>query len=151
MTEAQVVTPKPKAPTKKATPKATTPGFYGTGRRKEAAAKVWILPGQSGFQVNGAKIDEYFPAETLVATVIQPLVILNKKDAVGVKASVSGGGMSGQAGAIRHGLARALLSWNVEHKRPLREGGFLTRDPRMKERKKFGHKRARKSFQYSKR
>ena len=125
--------------------------FYGTGRRKEAKAKVWILPGRSGIDVNGRKLEVYFPLKTLVATVMQPLVSANRKDGFGIRVRVRGGGISGQAGAVRHGIARALVQWSGELRRTMREGGFLTRDPRMKERKKFGHKRARKSFQYSKR
>ncbi|MBI2871275.1 MAG: 30S ribosomal protein S9 [Candidatus Omnitrophica bacterium] len=130
---------------------ATISTYYGTGRRKEATAKVWITPGGSDFVVNGRKLTEHFPRETLVALIKQPLVAVSKTEGIGVRVRVSGGGISGQAGAVRHGLSRALIALSAEFRRPLKEGGFLTRDSRMKERKKYGRKRARKSFQFSKR
>jgi small subunit ribosomal protein S9 len=136
---------------KKASATPATLGTYATGRRKEAVAKVWIFPGGSGFDVNGRSLDAYFERKTLVSNVMQPLVSVKQTEGVRVRARVSGGGISGQAGALRHGLARALQLWNAEFRRTLKQAGFLTRDPRMKERKKYGRKRARKSFQYSKR
>ena len=126
--------------------------YYGTGRRKSSVARVYITPNGSGMiTVNGRDIDEYFGLETLKLIVRQPLVVTNMLNAVDIRAVVVGGGVSGQAGAIRHGIARALLVQDDNNRAILKSAGFLTRDSRMKERKKYGCKAARRSPQYSKR
>ena len=126
--------------------------FYGTGRRKSSIARVRIMSGKGKITVNGKPIDEYFGEETLKVIVKQPLTVTNTLDKFDVIATVKGGGFSGQAGAVRHGIARALNEANKEEYRPsLKSNGFLTRDPRMKERKKYGLKKARKAPQFSKR
>ena len=126
--------------------------IYATGRRKNAPARVWISPGTGEFTVNGKPIDEYFGRETLVMSARQPFDITETSGQFDVYTTVSGGGISGQAGAIRHGIARALSEFDVERYRPkLKSAGFLTRDPRMVERKKFGLHKARKRPQFSKR
>ncbi len=126
--------------------------FYGTGRRKKSIARVRLLPGNGTITVNGRSIDEYFGLETLKVIVRQPLSLLSLVNKYDVIVNVTGGGFTGQAGAIRHGIARALLEVNEEEYRPvLKKAGFLTRDPRMKERKKYGLKAARRAPQFSKR
>ncbi|HKB47669.1 MAG TPA: 30S ribosomal protein S9 [Ktedonobacterales bacterium] len=127
--------------------------YYGTGRRKTAVARVRLYPtsGESRVVVNGRVGEEYFPRETLMQTVRSPLRLLELGGRFHVVVNVVGGGVSGQAGAVRHGIARALLRANEEFRPQLRHAGFLTRDPRMKERKKYGLKRARKAPQYTKR
>ena len=125
--------------------------FYGTGRRKNAIARVWILPGTGAVKINNRELDEYFGKKTLEMIVKQPLELTDTLSKFDVMATVKGGGITGQAGAIRHGIARALLKSNEEYKAVLRSEGLLTRDPRVKERKKYGRKRARKRFQFSKR
>ncbi len=125
--------------------------YYGTGRRKTATARVYLRPGDGNITVNKRTFDGYFPSETLRMLIRQPLQVTETLGKFDVLVSVSGGGLSGQAGAIRHGIARALLHFNVELRRRLKKAGFLTRDPRMKERKKYGQKGARKRFQFSKR
>ena len=126
--------------------------FYGTGRRKKSIARVRLLPGNGTITVNGRSIDEYFGLETLKVIVRQPLTLLSLVNKYDVLVNVTGGGFTGQAGAIRHGIARALLEVNEEEYRPLlKKAGFLTRDPRMKERKKYGLKAARRAPQFSKR
>ena len=128
------------------------PYVYGTGRRKSSVARVHLIPGGSGrITVNGRDIDEYFGLETLKLIVRQPLNTVAVTDKVDVECTVSGGGVSGQAGAIRHGIARALLLMDESFRAPLKAAGFLTRDPRMKERKKYGLKAARRAPQFSKR
>ena len=122
-----------------------------SGGRKEAIARVRMIPGGGAIVVNGRPVDQYFPKGPLVTVVRQPLVVANAEGRFDIFAKVTGGGVAGQAGAIRHGIARALLSLDAELRSPLRRAGLLTRDPRTKERKKYGHKRARKGFQYSKR
>jgi len=123
-----------------------------TGRRKEAAARVQVVPGTGRITVNGREVDQYFHRPGLVAMVRQPLVLLEKGEAFDVIATVRGGGETGQAGAVRHGVARALADQNPEEWRvPIKKAGLLTRDPRAKERKKYGRPGARKRFQYSKR
>ena len=122
-----------------------------SGGRKEAVARVRMIPGTGTILVNGRPSDKYFPKGPLQTTIRQPLVVANAEGRFDVIAKVTGGGMAGQAGAVRHGIARALLALDAELRSPLRKAGFLTRDPRQKERKKYGHKRARKGFQYSKR
>jgi small subunit ribosomal protein S9 len=125
--------------------------FLGTGRRKHALARVRLMRGTGKFSVNGASLEEYFARETLSMIIKQPLEATQTLGQFDVYANVSGGGLAGQAGAVRHGIARALLSYNPELRSVLRTGTFLTRDPRMKERKKYGQKGARARFQFSKR
>ena len=122
-----------------------------SGGRKEAIARVRVVPGSGAIVVNGRPVDKYFPKGPLQTTVRQPLVVANAEGRFDIVAKVAGGGIAGQAGAVRHGIARALLSLDAELRSSLRKAGLLTRDPRSKERKKYGHKRARKGFQYSKR
>lgn len=122
-----------------------------SGGRKEAKARVRMIPGSGTITVNGRPADQYFPHGPFLRTVRQPLVVANAEGRFDVIAQVTGGGVVGQAGAVRLGIARALLAVDAELRSPLRKAGLLTRDPRMKERKKYGHKRARKGFQYSKR
>lgn len=132
--------------------KEVAPGiFYATGRRKNAVARVWLKEGKTGFQVNGRSFDDYVQRENLRALVRQPLEATKTEEKFLIEAKVSGGGTAGQAGAIRHGIARALVASDERLRSLLRKGGFLTRDPRKKERKKFGQKGARKRFQYTKR
>ncbi|MCL1807919.1 MAG: 30S ribosomal protein S9 [Oscillospiraceae bacterium] len=125
---------------------------YGTGRRKSSVARVHLYPAGTGvITINNRDIDSYFGLETLKAIVRQPLVTTTTIGRVDITATVVGGGVSGQAGAIRHGIARALLKMNEEFRPALKQAGFLTRDPRMKERKKYGLKAARRAPQFSKR
>ncbi len=123
----------------------------GTGRRKEAVARVRLVPGSGKIVVNGRPGEDYFPTLTLQTIVRQPLQAMNVGGRFDILVSVTGGGISGQAGAVRHGIARALVVGDETLRPGLRKEGFLTRDSRMKERKKYGRKRARKGFQYSKR
>ena len=125
--------------------------FYGTGRRKSATARVWIFKGQKGFTVNGLDMKKYFPRLDLQIIVDQPLKETNQIGKFRVRVNVAGGGVAGQAGAVRLGIARALLKSDGTFREILRRNGFLTRDPREKERKKPGRKGARRSFQYTKR
>ena len=125
--------------------------FNAVGRRKSAVARVRLVPGEGKILVNKRDIDDYFGLETLKMTVRQPLVLTNVGGSFDVLVNVNGGGLTGQAGAIRHGISRALCKVNPELRAALKKAGFLTRDPRMKERKKYGHPGARKRFQYSKR
>ena len=125
--------------------------FLGTGRRKSSIARVRLVEGKGNITVNGKDINEYFGEETLRVIVKQPLTVTNTLSKYDVIAKVQGGGFSGQAGAVRHGIARALNEANAEYRPVLKSNGFLTRDPRMKERKKYGLKKARKSPQFSKR
>ena len=125
--------------------------FYGTGRRKKAIARVRLVDGNGKITINGKDIDEYLGMETLKVIVRQPLVLTNTLDKYDVIATVTGGGYTGQAGAIRHGISRALLQANGEFRLSLKQNGFLTRDSRMKERKKYGLKAARRAPQFSKR
>ena len=127
------------------------PYFYGTGRRKKSVARVRLYPGTGVITVNGKSVDEYFGLETLKLIMNQPFEVTDTIGKFDIIANVKGGGLSGQAGAIRHGLARALLSADETYKKPLKAAGFLTRDPRMKERKKYGLKAARRAPQFSKR
>ena len=127
------------------------PYFYGTGRRKSSVARVRIMPGTGVITINKRSIDDYFGLETLKLIVKQPLVATGLEDKYDVKATVYGGGFTGQAGAVRHGIARALLHCEEDYRPILKKAGFLTRDPRMKERKKYGLKAARRSPQFSKR
>ena len=125
--------------------------FYGPGRRKSAVARVYLRPGKGNIVVNKRDIDAYFGLETLKTIVRQPLVATNTADKFDVYVNVKGGGTTGQAGAVRHGIARALLKVDAEYRPTLKAEGFLTRDPRMKERKKPGLKAARRAPQFSKR
>ena len=125
--------------------------FQGTGRRKESIARVRVMAGKGEVTVNGKKLDEYFGSEILKVIVNQPFAVTNTVGKYDVIVKVTGGGYTGQAGAIRHGISRALLEANTEFRPALKANGFLTRDPRMKERKKYGLKKARKAPQFSKR
>ena len=125
--------------------------FYGTGRRKSSIARVRVVEGSGKITINGEDLDNYFSVETLKVIVKQPLVVTNTASKYDVICTVKGGGLSGQAGAVRHGIARALNEANSEFRPVLKTNGFLTRDPRMKERKKYGLKKARKAPQFSKR
>ena len=126
--------------------------YWGTGRRKKAVARVRLIPNGSGnIVINSRSIDEYFGLDTLKYIVRQPLALTETLDKFDVAVNVYGGGFTGQAGAIRHGIARALNQANVEYRPALKKAGFLTRDPRMKERKKYGLKKARRAPQFSKR
>ena len=125
--------------------------FQGTGRRKESIARVRLMAGKGEITVNGKKLDEYFGTEILKVIVNQPFAVTNTVGKYDVIIKVTGGGYTGQAGAIRHGISRALLEANSEFRPALKANGFLTRDPRMKERKKYGLKKARKAPQFSKR
>ncbi|HIY81221.1 30S ribosomal protein S9 [Hydrogenoanaerobacterium saccharovorans] len=127
------------------------PYYYGTGRRKHSVARVRMYPGTGKITINGRDIDEYFGLETLKLIVRQPMEITNTLGRFDIVCTVAGGGVSGQAGAIRHGVARALLQNGDEMRPILKKAGFLTRDPRMKERKKYGLKAARRAPQFSKR
>ena len=130
---------------------SSKPYFYGTGRRKKSVARVRIVPGSGAITVNGRDVDDYFGLETLKLIVNQPFGVTNTVGKFDIIANVRGGGISGQAGAIRHGVARALVVADAENKPALKAAGFLTRDPRMKERKKYGLKGARRAPQFSKR
>ena len=125
--------------------------YAGTGRRKSSIARVRLVEGSGKITINGKDIDEFFGLETLKVILRQPLTVTNTTDKYDVICSVQGGGFTGQAGAIRHGIARALNAANIEYRPALKSNGFLTRDPRMKERKKYGLKKARKAPQFSKR
>ena len=125
--------------------------FYGTGRRKKSVARVRLFPGTGNVTINGRDIDDYFGLETLKTIVRQPLDITGQLGKMDVICKVAGGGVTGQAGAIRHGIARALLIVDEANRAELKKAGFLTRDPRMKERKKYGLKAARRAPQFSKR
>ena len=128
------------------------PYLYGTGRRKSSVARVRLFPNGTGaITINGRDIDDYFGLETLKLLVRQPLTTLDLLGKVDIEATVSGGGVTGQAGAIRHGISRALLQVDASYRPALKAAGFLTRDPRMKERKKYGLKAARRAPQFSKR
>ena len=129
----------------------TKPYFYGTGRRKDSVARVRVYTGTGKITINDRDIDNYFGLETLKLIVRSPLVLLGLEGKYDVVVNVVGGGCAGQAGAIRHGLSRALLQFNPELRSTLKKAGFLTRDPRMKERKKYGLKAARRAPQFSKR
>ena len=131
--------------------KAASAKFYGTGRRKSSIARVYVMPGQGNITINKRDIDNYFGLETLKVIVRQPLVATETLDKYDVIVNVHGGGTTGQAGAIRHGISRALLKADADFRPVLKAAGFLTRDSRMKERKKYGLKSARRAPQFSKR
>ena len=125
--------------------------YYGTGRRKSSVARVYLVPGKGDITINKRSIDEYFGLETLKVIVKQPLVATDTAEKFDVIVTVKGGGFTGQAGAVRHGVARALLTVDADYRPVLKKAGYLTRDPRMKERKKYGLKAARRAPQFSKR
>ena len=127
------------------------PYFYGTGRRKHSVARVRVYEGTGNITINGRTIDDYFGLETLKLIVRQPLALTDNVEKFDLVCTVAGGGVTGQAGAIRHGLSRALLKADADYRPTLKSAGFLTRDPRMKERKKYGLKAARRAPQFSKR
>lgn len=125
--------------------------YYGTGRRKNATARVFLRPGGGEIKVNDRSLDEYFKRESLKLIIRQPLLLTETAEKFNVLVRIQGGGMAGQAGAIRHGLSRALVEYNRELRPKLKDAGFLTRDSRAKERKKYGQRGARARFQFSKR
>ena len=131
--------------------KTKVAGFIATGRRKKSIARVRLVPGTGKIELNGKHIDEYLQRDTLIIIAKQPLTLTQTLDKFDVYASVEGGGISGQAGAVCHGIARALLKVSETYRKELKDAGLLTRDPRMKERKKYGLKKARKASQFSKR
>ncbi|MCR5635080.1 MAG: 30S ribosomal protein S9 [Lachnospiraceae bacterium] len=131
--------------------KAAAKKFYGTGRRKKSIARVFLTPGKGEITVNGRTLDEYFGLETLKVIVKQPLTAVDAVEKFDAYITVKGGGYTGQAGAVRHGIARALLQVDADYRPALKAAGYLTRDPRMKERKKYGLKAARRAPQFSKR
>ena len=124
---------------------------YATGRRKNAVARVWIKPGKGEINVNGRKVGQYFARPVLRMLLTQPFLVADRYNQFDVTCTVSGGGLSGQAGAVRHGISRALTNYEPDLRRILKAAGFLTRDPRVVERKKYGKAKARRSFQFSKR
>jgi small subunit ribosomal protein S9 len=125
--------------------------FYATGKRKSSIARTWLTPGTGEIVVNNRPIEEYFPIETTRLELVQPLKLTNTSGAYDVKATVQGGGPVGQASAIRHGITRALIAANPDFRTTLKKAGFVKRDPRVKERKKYGQRSARARFQFSKR
>jgi small subunit ribosomal protein S9 len=125
--------------------------FYATGKRKTAIARTWLTPGSGRITVNNRPLEEYFKVESARVETLQPLTLTNTLGSFDVRVRVIGGGMSGQAGAIRHGITRALIQADPEHRTPLKKAGFVKRDPRAKERKKYGQRGARARFQFSKR
>ena len=125
--------------------------YYATGRRKSSVARVFVRPGNGGVEVNGRTLQSYFPNRVLRMVVRQPLLLTETDDKFDITVTVEGGGSAGQAGAVRHGISRALLAFNGELRERLKAAGLLTRDPRVKERKKYGQKGARARFQFSKR
>jgi len=144
----QVVQPAEAAPQ----PKRDAQGrAYGTGLRKDAGARVWISPGKGKMSINGKTAEQYFARPVLRMLIAQPFLVADRYNSFDVYCTVNGGGLSGQAGALRHGLSRALVNYDPELRRILKAAGFLTRDPRVVERKKYGKAKARRSFQFSKR
>ena len=125
--------------------------FYATGRRKNSIARVWMTPGEGKIVVNGRQVEEYFGREVLRMIINQPMDVVNMGGKYNINARVNGGGTSGQAGALRHGIAKALLEVDADMRTPLKRAGLITRDPRAVERKKYGRPGARKRFQFSKR
>ncbi len=124
---------------------------YATGKRKDAVAKVWLKQGSGNIKINGKSSEDYFARPVLRMLINQPLVATERNDQFEINCSVTGGGLSGQAGAVRHGISKALVSFEPELRKTLKSGGFLTRDSRVVERKKYGRRKARRSFQFSKR
>jgi small subunit ribosomal protein S9 len=130
---------------------AETQQYYGTGRRKTSTARVYLRPGAGEVQINRKSFEQYFPNETLRMIIRQPLQLTETTNKFDILVNVAGGGPAGQAGAIRHGITRALMEFNTDLRPALKQAGLVTRDPRIKERKKYGQKGARKRFQFSKR
>lgn len=143
--------PKEKAPKEKATTESKELITYGTGRRKNAVARVWLRRGSGKITVNGKSLEQYFARPVLRMIINQPFAAIDRIGNFDINCTVIGGGLSGQAGAVRLGISRALDAYDAIFHKPLRQGGFLTRDSRVVERKKYGHKKARRSFQFSKR
>jgi small subunit ribosomal protein S9 len=142
------------APVEPVAPPAPNPNFtrgYGTGRRKESVARVFLTVGSGVITVNGRKLENYFPLVAMRRVALKPLEVTGAASVVDIRATAAGGGINGQADALRLGIARALLEYNIELRKPLKKAGMLTRDPRVHERKKYGQKGARKRFQFSKR
>lgn len=152
-TESKTAETKPavKRTTKKATKASKVQEFLGTGKRKSSVARVRISVGSGVYSVNNRDLKDYFALDTLIYIAKQPLVLVGLENTIDVKVNVYGGGVAGQAGAVRHGLTRALLEYNPELRKALKDAGFITRDARKKERKKYGLKKARKAPQFSKR
>ncbi len=125
--------------------------YYATGKRKTAIARTWLKPGSGQIMVNNRPVEEYFPTETMRAKLTEPFKITNTMDAFNVKINVKGGGISGQVAAVRHGITKALIFADPDLRMPLKKAGFVKRDPRVRERKKYGQKGARARFQFSKR
>lgn len=125
--------------------------YYATGKRKTAIARTWLKPGNGQFIVNNRPVEEYFPTETMRAKLTEPFKITNTRDSFNVKVNVKGGGIIGQMGAVRHGITKALIFADPDLRIPLKKAGFVKRDPRVRERKKYGQKGARARFQFSKR
>jgi len=125
--------------------------YYATGKRKTAIARTWLKPGSGQIMVNNRPVEEYFPTETMRAKLTEPFKITNTVDAFNVKINVKGGGISGQVAAVRHGITKALIFADPDMRMPLKKAGFVKRDPRVRERKKYGQKGARARFQFSKR
>lgn len=125
--------------------------YYATGKRKTTVARVWLRQGEGNIEVNKRGFDDYFPRETLRMTIMQPFELTNTVGQFDVYVNVAGGGAAGQAGAIKHGISKALMAYNEKYRDVLKKAGFITRDPRVKERKKYGQRGARARFQYSKR
>ena len=125
--------------------------YYATGKRKNAIARTWITPGKGEISINGRPVDDYFRVYTAKTIITQPLMLTNTNEKFDIKVRVIGGGVTGQAGAIRHGITKALILSNSDFRQPLKKAGFVRRDPRVKERKKYGQRGARARFQFSKR
>jgi small subunit ribosomal protein S9 len=125
--------------------------YYATGKRKNAIARTWLKSGTGEIIINSRAVEDYFPTETMRAVLLEPFKLTNSMDTYNVKVNVHGGGISGQAGAVRHGITKALILADADLRTPLKKAGFIKRDPRVKERKKYGQKGARARFQFSKR
>jgi len=125
--------------------------YYATGKRKNAIARTWLKPGSGEIIINNRPVEDYFPTEALRINLVQPFKLTNTMDTYNVKVNVHGGGIAGQAGAVRHGITKALIMADPDLRMPLKKAGFVKRDPRVKERKKYGQKGARARFQFSKR
>ena len=125
--------------------------YYATGKRKSAIARTWLTPGSGEISINNRSFEDYFPVETLRTELLEPFKLTNTAGSFNVKVSVKGGGIAGQAGAVRHGITKALILTDADLRIPLKKAGFVKRDPRVKERKKYGQKGARARFQFSKR
>ena len=125
--------------------------YYAAGKRKNAIARTWLKPGTGEIIINNRPVEDYFPTETLRINLVQPFKLTNTTDTYNVKVNVHGGGIAGQAGAVRHGITKALILADPDLRMPLKKAGFVKRDPRVKERKKYGQKGARARFQFSKR